>query len=126
MEQWVSLDYDAFDVFSRFFLLHCQCPFKLEGFLLFIDWFFFHSSGGYLCRFLNQGLWSKNTRLFLGFKPSIVTASRVNDGICDCCDGSDEWAMVAGGACRNNCDELGAAERAERERLEKVVEEGLR
>lgn len=23
-----------------------------------------------------------------------VPSSRVNDGICDCCDGSDEWAQV--------------------------------
>ena len=77
-------------------------------------------------RLLIVGLLKYKHSFILGFKPSIVTASRVNDGICDCCDGSDEWAMVAGGACRNNCDELGAAERAERERLEKVVEEGLR
>ena len=61
-----------------------------------------------------------------GFKPSNLKSSRVNDGICDCCDGSDEWAMVAGSACKNNCDEMGAIEKAERARLEKVVEEGLR
>ncbi len=61
-----------------------------------------------------------------GFKPSLLVSSRVNDGICDCCDGSDEWAMVSGSPCKNNCDELGAAERIERERLEKVVQEGLR
>ena len=24
--------------------------------------------------------------------PSWVHSSKVNDGICDCCDGSDEWA----------------------------------
>jgi hypothetical protein len=23
-----------------------------------------------------------------------VLSSRVNDGICDCCDGSDEWAQI--------------------------------
>ena len=28
--------------------------------------------------------------------------------------------------CQNNCDELGAADRIERERLEKQVQEGLR
>jgi len=61
-----------------------------------------------------------------GFKPSLLTSSRVNDGICDCCDGSDEWAQASGSPCVNNCDEMGAAERIERERLEKVVEEGLR
>ena len=61
-----------------------------------------------------------------GFKPSNLASSRVNDGICDCCDGSDEWAMVGGSPCSNNCDEMGAADKAERVRLEKIVEEGLR
>ena len=56
----------------------------------------------------------------------MLPSSRVNDGICDCCDGSDEWAQASGSPCVNNCDEMGAAERIERERLEKVVEEGLR
>ena len=28
--------------------------------------------------------------------------------------------------CQNNCDELGAADRVERERLEQLVQEGLR
>ena len=50
-------------------------------------------------------------------------ASRVNDGICDCCDGSDEWASE--NPCKNNCEEMGAAEKIERERLAKVIEEGL-
>ncbi|UYV66282.1 hypothetical protein LAZ67_4001198 [Cordylochernes scorpioides] len=26
--------------------------------------------------------------------PVWVLSSRVNDGVCDCCDGSDEWAGV--------------------------------
>ena len=34
--------------------------------------------------------------------------------------------MVAGSPCSNNCDEMGAADKAERVRLEKIVEEGLR
>ena len=55
-----------------------------------------------------------------------MPSSRVNDGICDCCDGSDEWAEVSGSPCVNDCDEMGAAERVERERLAKVVEEGLK
>jgi len=61
-----------------------------------------------------------------GFKPSLIPSSRVNDGICDCCDGGDEWAQVTGIPCQNNCDELGAADRVERERLEKLVQEGLK
>ena len=24
-------------------------------------------------------------------KASVIPSSRVNDGVCDCCDGSDEW-----------------------------------
>ena len=61
-----------------------------------------------------------------GFKPQLLPSSRVNDGICDCCDGADEWAEISGNPCTNNCDELGAAERIELERLEQVVEEGLK
>ena len=26
--------------------------------------------------------------------PRWLTSSRVNDGICDCCDGSDEWLQI--------------------------------
>jgi len=61
-----------------------------------------------------------------GFKPFLIPSSRVNDGICDCCDGADEWAQVTGTPCQNNCDELGAADRVERERLEQLVQEGLK
>jgi protein kinase C substrate 80K-H len=39
------------------------------------------------------------------------TLSRVNDGICDCCDGSDEYAVAA--LCSNTCTELGAEARAQ-------------
>jgi len=38
-----------------------------------------------------------------------VFSSRVNDGICDCCDGSDEWALDS--LCTNTCEEMGAADR---------------
>jgi len=38
-----------------------------------------------------------------------VFSSRVNDGICDCCDGSDEWALES--HCQNTCEEMGAAEK---------------
>ena len=70
-----------------------------------------------------------------GFKPKILPSSRVNDGICDCCDGSDEWAGPlyqfddAGSdssGCVNVCMEMGKEEREERERLAKVIEEGAK
>lgn len=31
------------------------------------------------------------TKQLPGFPTQFVTSSKVNDGICDCCDGSDEW-----------------------------------
>ena len=59
----------------------------------------------------------------------------MNDGICDCCDGSDEWTgpLYQSGqtdsdasACANVCMEMGKEEREERERLAKVIEEGAK
>ena len=64
-----------------------------------------------------------------------MPSSRVNDGICDCCDGSDEWTgpLYQSGqtdsdasACANVCMEMGKEEREERERLAKVIEEGAK
>jgi protein kinase C substrate 80K-H len=40
-----------------------------------------------------------------GFEPKLLNASMVDDGVCDCCDGSDEPA----GACGNACAERAAA-----------------
>ena len=34
-----------------------------------------------------------------------IPLSQVNDGVCDCCDGSDEQE-AAGGGCRDQCGEL--------------------
>merc|ERR1711981_1378395 len=71
----------------------------------------------------------------MGFKPKILPSSRVNDGICDCCDGSDEWTgpLYPSGqsdadtkGCLNVCMEMGKEEREERERLAKVIEEGAK
>ena len=39
---------------------------------------------------------------------------RVNDGVCDCCDGSDEYDSRVD--CPNTCDELGRRVREEEER----------
>lgn len=48
---------------------------------------------------INQILWVFNLsiyRFYCGFqfdgaRPQYTLSSRVNDGFCDCCDGSDEW-----------------------------------
>lgn len=34
--------------------------------------------------------------------PQFVRAGLVNDGVCDCCDGSDEW-LQAGITCPKDC-----------------------
>jgi len=47
--------------------------------------------------------------------PLNIPSSLVNDGVCDCCDGSDEWRGVA--TCRNTC-EAGAAEHHKVERAQ--------
>lgn len=37
------------------------------------------------------------------FRPETLHASRVNDGVCDCCDGTDEWKEVGGVKCPSEC-----------------------
>jgi protein kinase C substrate 80K-H len=44
----------------------------------------------------------------------IVPSSRVNDGICDCCDAADEYQ--SGANCVNTCKELGSAAQEEAQR----------
>ena len=52
----------------------------------------------------------------MGHVPRNIRSSRVNDGICDCCDASDEYRE--GSRCADTCLALGAAEReARRQRL---------
>lgn len=34
-----------------------------------------------------------------------VPSGWINDGVCDCCDGSDEWLSGAAESCRNTCKE---------------------
>lgn len=41
------------------------------------------------------------------YRPTTIPASRVNDGVCDCCDGSDEWLFPEPGRCKDTCKELG-------------------
>ncbi|CAJ1965675.1 unnamed protein product [Cylindrotheca closterium] len=50
----------------------------------------------------------------------ILPLSRINDGICDCCDGEDE----AEGLCPDICEELFREEREAREKLEKNFKSG--
>ena len=48
-------------------------------------------------------------------QPNVVLPlSRINDGICDCCDGADE----PDGACADDCEQVLAAERAARAQAE--------
>jgi protein kinase C substrate 80K-H len=49
----------------------------------------------------------------------------VNDGICDCCDGADEWNSVAKGLCDNDCYAQGEESRKEAERMAKIQVEGF-
>lgn len=51
-----------------------------------------------------------------------MVSSRVNDGICDCCDGTDEWEN---NTCQNTCDEMGRAAREERERMQAIMKQGM-
>lgn len=51
-----------------------------------------------------------------------IFSSRVNDKICDCCDGSDEWGTDAG--CTNTCQEMGMQAREEQVRVRELHEQG--
>ncbi|CAE8633288.1 unnamed protein product, partial [Polarella glacialis] len=68
---------------------------------------------------------------------SYVYASRVNDGVCDCCDGSDEWragqSLPAGQqrlwphpVCPNTCAQEGKDLRRERDQLQADLRSGIR
>ncbi|XP_037550961.1 glucosidase 2 subunit beta [Nematolebias whitei] len=60
----------------------------------------------------------------LGFRPHYIPSSRVNDGICDCCDASDEYNSHT--RCQNTCWNLGQKERAYVEGQMRTLDEGLR
>ncbi|KAL3719107.1 hypothetical protein ACJRO7_004110 [Eucalyptus globulus] len=55
--------------------------------------------------------------------PVIIFSSRVNDGICDCCDGSDEYGDKV--KCPNTCREAGKAARDELKKKIAVYQEGV-
>eukprot|EP00913_Durusdinium_trenchii_P002631 g2437.t1 len=52
-----------------------------------------------------------------------IYASRVGDGICDCCDGSDEWQRP--GVCRDVCAEQGQARKARLEKRRSEMQRGI-
>lgn len=54
--------------------------------------------------------------------PSNIPSGRLDDGFCDCCDGTDEPA----GFCQNNCKELGAERRKYVMQRKGDVEQGLK
>jgi protein kinase C substrate 80K-H len=59
----------------------------------------------------------------LGYIVQYSPASRVNDGICDCCDGSDEYD--SGTVCENKCVALAAQMRAEEDKARELRNLGL-
>ncbi|KAG0275980.1 hypothetical protein BGZ95_008153 [Linnemannia exigua] len=61
----------------------------------------------------------------IGHTPAYIKTSRLNDGVCDpeCCDGSDEFDGEKI-HCPNICQQVGAASRKEREKLEGIHREG--
>ncbi|KAG0234419.1 hypothetical protein BGW42_006629 [Actinomortierella wolfii] len=60
----------------------------------------------------------------VGHEPAYIRSSRVNDGVCDpeCCDGTDEYDGRV--HCPNLCESIGAKARAERERVNAILEKG--
>ena len=61
----------------------------------------------------------------------ILSPSKINDSICDCCDGYDEQLLLQSSSqgntssCPNNCDELLAAQREQYEQLKSKYVNGL-
>ena len=51
-----------------------------------------------------------------------ILSSRVNDGICDCCDGSDETSGIV--KCNNTCAEVGAELMAKKRESMRIQAEG--
>jgi len=56
---------------------------------------------------------------------SFIYTSHVNDGICDCCDGSDEWNRRMPSPCRNTCEEEGRQLRKELAAREALWKKGV-
>lgn len=57
-----------------------------------------------------------------GHKPLNLPSSRVNDGLCDCCDASDEYSSNA--QCINKCSELGKEDRLREKQRQELTKVG--
>ena len=70
------------------------------------------------------------TCLNLDYKPLVIPSSRVGDGICDCCDGSDERhehdAAPRTIQCENRCIALGLEIRQKTAKVQLLLRQGLR
>ncbi|PWU88041.1 putative protein kinase C substrate protein, heavy chain [Trypanosoma cruzi] len=60
----------------------------------------------------------------IGFKQQEIPHNQINDGLCDCCDGSDEYSDII--ACPNVCAETQEIEEKKRLENERVREAGMR
>lgn len=58
----------------------------------------------------------------VGHRSLNLISSRVNDKICDCCDGSDEWGTDT--QCPNTCEEMGRRAREEYQRQQEMHAQG--
>ncbi|KAJ3598717.1 hypothetical protein NHX12_000692 [Muraenolepis orangiensis] len=58
-----------------------------------------------------------------GFRSFFIPSSRINDGICDCCDTTDEFN--SGAACQNTCRDLGRKEKESLQKMAEVAKEGF-
>lgn len=56
-------------------------------------------------------------------RPLNLLSSRVNDKICDCCDGSDEWGTDTN--CPNTCEEMGRRAKEEQKRQQELHAQGF-
>jgi protein kinase C substrate 80K-H len=59
---------------------------------------------------------------FAGYRASYIPSSWVNDGVCDCCDASDEYASYA--QCVDNCHDLGREAWLKAQRIVELAKEG--
>ena len=65
---------------------------------------------------------NKYLLFLLGHQPQYIPSSWVNDGVCDCCDASDEYLSDV--QCVDNCRELGREAWLEAQRVADLAKEG--